>query len=162
MVSADIWTQLTDLLPLIALGGVVLLLIWNGLLEWRLRRATRGSKGENLEQHIARIARDYEEFVAFRDATRGTLATLDTRMRGSISGVGLVKFNPFAGHGASKPSFAAAFVSEDGSGVIISTLHARESVSIFSKTLVDFASEYELTEEEAEALDKARESLHTS
>lgn len=143
-------------------GAVIaLLLIWNVLLEWRLRRLTHGSNGKSLEAHIASIARDYTEFKEFRKALEQHVATIDTRLKDSIRGTGIVRFNPFAGSGTSKPSFAAAFVSENGNGLVISTLHARDSVSIFSKTITNFKSEHELTEEESGALEKAQKSLHT-
>ena len=151
----------TTALPYIAAGGVCILLVWNIVLEIRLRRLARGSSGKNLESHIAHIARDYETFDAFRDEIRATLTALDARTSTSMRGVGLVKFNPFAGSGASKPSFAVAFVSEQGDGIVMSTLNARESISIFSKTLTQFKSEHELTKEENEALEKAQKSLHT-
>ncbi len=144
-------------------AGVALfvLLIWNISLEFRLRQLTRGSDGKNLESHIASIARDYQDLEGFKSALHTRLENIDTRIKGSLSGIGVVRFHPFAGSGDSKPSFAVAFLSEAGDGLIISTLHARNSVSIFSKDIVDFKSEKELSEEEAGALEKARNSLHT-
>ncbi|NIT70429.1 DUF4446 family protein, partial [candidate division KSB1 bacterium] len=59
-------------------------------------------------------------------------------------GVGTVRFNPFKGTGGGQ-SFAAAFLSEHGNGVVISTLYSRERVSVFAKPIQSFASEYELT-----------------
>lgn len=137
------------------------LVIWNILLEWRLRRLARGADGKNLESHIATIAREYEAFGAFKKAMEAHVASLDARIKSSTRGIGVVRFNPFAGSGLSKPSFAAAFIAENGDGLVISTLHARESVSIFSKHITNFTSEQELSEEEAQALEKARKSLHT-
>jgi len=138
-----------------------LLLLWNIALEFRLRRLTKGSDGKSLENHMASIARDYQDLEDFKSALHARLENLDSRLKGSLSGVGIVRFHPFAGSGDSKPSFAVAFLSEDGDGLIISTLHARNSVSIFSKDIASFKSEKELTEEESGALEKARNSLHT-
>jgi len=142
----------------IALG---LLLLWNIFLEWRLRRLTRGNNGTNLEAHLASIARDYEDLGEFKQTVLSSIQKIDSRVQGSIRGVGMVRFNPFAGSGLNKPSFAAAFISEKGDGLVISSLHARDSVSIFTKTIVSFKSENELTSEEMAALEKARISLHT-
>jgi len=146
----------------IGAGAIVsLLLIWNILLEWRLRRITRGADGKNIEAHLASIARDYQNLEDFKKTIHSNIREIDTRLKGSIRGIGVVRFNPFAGSGSSKPSFAAAFISEDGDGLIISTLHARNSVSIFSKNIAGFKSDKELTEEERGALEKAKDSLHT-
>lgn len=146
----------------IAAAGIVgVLLLWNILLEVRLRRLTRGSDGKNLENHLATIARDYQDLEKFKANVHTELARLDARLKTSVRGVGIVRFNPFAGSGDSKPSLAAAFIAENGTGIVISTLHARGSVSIFSKNIVDFKAEQTLTEEENAALEKARKSLHT-
>lgn len=144
-------------------GGAVLaiLLIWNVLLEWRLRRLTRGADGENLESHLASIARDYQDLEDFKKAVHERFENIDGRVQGSMRGIGMIRFNPFAGSGASKPSFAAAFLSENGDGLVISSLHARDSVSIFTKNIAKFTSEQELTDEEKQALEKAKNSLHT-
>ena len=147
----------------IASGALIgVLLIWNVVLEWRLRRLTKGADGKNLEAHIASIARNYQDLEDFKKTIHARIAEIDTRVKGSVRGIGMVRFNPFAGSGSSKPSFAAAFVSENGDGLLISTLHARESVSIFTKNISGFACEHELTEEEKTALEKAKNSLHTA
>ena len=141
--------------------AVAVLVLWVALLEWRLRRLTRGSNGKNLEAHIASVVREYERLAHFEREVQDRLTHLDRRLTHSICGVGVVRFNPFAGSGSSKPSFAIALLSERGDGIVISTLHARDSVSIFTKHVTQFAGERELTAEETEALEKARNSLHT-
>ena len=153
--------QIILILPYVAFLGVIALLMWNIMLEWRLRRLTRGTRGENLEQHIATINKDYQEFVAFKQQMHEQLHKIDERVKGSVRGIGVIRFNPFAARGTIKPSFAAAFLSEKDDGLVISTLHARDSVSIFSKNIVAGMSEQELTEEEHAALEKARNSLHS-
>lgn len=148
---------------LLGTGAVVtILLLWLVVLEWRLRRFMRGSNGKNIEAHLSTIARDYQDLTAFKTALRNELDTMEARLKGSIRGTGTVRFHPFAGSGSSKPSFATALISENGDGMIISTLLAHNSASIFSKAVVGFASEKELTAEEAEALEKAKNSLHST
>jgi len=146
----------------IAAGAILgILLLWNILLEWRLRRLTKGHSGESLESHLATIARDYQDLEAFKAMMQKEITSLDTRLKTSVRGTGIVRFNPFAGSGDSKPSFALALISEKGDGLIVSTLHARNTVSIFSKNVAGFKTEQELSDEEAQALEKARKSLHT-
>ena len=138
------------------IAAVIVLLAWNIWLEWRMRALTRGSKGESLEKHVTKILKDYEQFGELKKH----IDTIDERLSGSIRGIGVVRFNPFKGSGSSKQSFAAAFLNEHGSGLVISTIHARESLSIFSKEIANFKSEQELTQEESAALEKARDSMH--
>lgn len=145
-----------------ALALAVVLGLWIVLLELRLRRLTRGSDGKNLEKHIARIAKSYTSVQEEQKNTALKLEDVSTRLQGSIRGIGLTRFNPFAGSGDSKPSFALALLSEDGSGVIVSTLHARDRVTLFSKDITNFKPESEITDEEQQALEKARNSLHNT
>ncbi len=134
--------------------------MWVIFLEFRLRRLTRGSNGKNLESHIAQIVKNYELVKDEQEATAAKLTDVNTRLSNSVQGIGLVRFNPFAGSGDSKPSFALALLSEDGDGVIVSTLHARDRVTLFSKQIIKFSPESEITDEEKQALDIAQDSLH--
>lgn len=148
-------------LPYVTFLGMLLLLVWNIVLEVRLRRFTRGADGKSVEKHLSTIARDYQDLENFKKTVKENLTTLDGRLQKSIRGTGIVRFNPFAGSSDSKPSFATAFITEEGDGLILSTLHARNSVSIYCKNVISFKSEQELTEEESGALEKAKNSLHT-
>ena len=51
------------------------------------------------------------------------------------------------------------FLNEEKNGVIISSMYSRDHISIFSKPIKNLISEYELTNEEREALNKAKESI---
>ena len=44
----------------------------------------------------------------------------------------------------------------NGYGLVISSLHSRESTRVYAKPLVEWESSYALTEEEEEAIAKAR------
>ncbi len=149
----------TDILALASSCTVLALLVWVIILEIRLHRLTRGSKGASLESHIARIGKENSEIKDTLAAAHATLAQHDTRLAGSVRGVGLEKFNPFAGNGTSKPSFALALLNERGDGMVLSTLHTRDTVSIFTKTISAFSPEKELSTEEAAALEKAKKAL---
>lgn len=131
--------------------SIIALLAWVIVLDLRLRRITKNSNGESLEKHMADIAESYKD-----------VQSVQNRLTSAVRGVGLTRFNPFAGSGGSKPSFALALLNELGDGVIISTLHARDQVTLFSKEVNNFKPETETTEEEQSALEKARKSLHNA
>ena len=149
-----------------ALASIVLFcfflftIVWIVILEIRLRKLTKGSNGENLENSIAGIMKNYVSIQNAQKETLSKITELDTRLTGAIQGVGLVRFNPFAGSGNSKPSFALALIDELGSGIVVSTLSIRDSITMFSKQITNFKPESEITNEEQLALDKARNSLH--
>ena len=147
--------------PFIAAVAVliaILSLVSMTLLERRLSRLTLGRNG-SIEEAIAVLGREMREMHEFKGEVERYLKLVEARLRGSVSGVGLVRFNPFAADGqGGNQSFAAAFLDEEGSGVVLSTLYARNHVGVYAKPLVQGASTYELSHEEKQAIAEAKQS----
>jgi hypothetical protein len=72
-----------------------------------------------------------------------------------VQHVGLLRYNPFS-HTGSDQSFVLAMADHDGNGAVVNSLHAREGTRIYAKPLVSWQSIYPLTDEEQEAIGKAR------
>jgi hypothetical protein len=142
-------------------AALSVLFVWTCILQWRLYRLTRGHSGANLESTIAHIQKDFKTFCDTRTQYDERFKNIHERLKHAVRGVATVRFNPFADSGGGKQSFATAIVTESGDGVIISTLNARERVSIFAKTVQQFKSEHELTDEESQALENAQKNVHT-
>ena len=89
------------------------------------------------------------------------LKHVEVRLQHSTQGVGFVRFNPFptGGGGGGNQSFAVAFIDEKLSGVVLSTLYARDRVGVYGKPIEKGTSSFELTAEEKEAIEKAKLSL---
>jgi hypothetical protein len=137
----------------------VLSLIYATLLESRLSRMTLGRTG-SLEETLAILARDMREMQEFKGEVERYLKLVEARLRGSVSGVGLVRFNPFSTDGqGGNQSYAAAFIDEEGSGVVFSTLYARNHVGVYAKPLERGKSTYELSAEEKRAIAEAKQSI---
>jgi hypothetical protein len=90
----------------------------------------------------------------FKNEVETYLATVESRLRRSTQAVHTVRFNPFAGTTGSggNQSFATAFLDQHGNGVVISSLYARERMSVFAKPIKNGASEFELSDEERKAV----------
>lgn len=150
----------TETLTLIAIGiGAIALLefLLIILLELRLSRFMRGASGASMEDTLTRILSHHEGFDNFQKDMAHALNIIDARVRTAARGVGTVRFDAFSGDGSGgKQSFATALLSEDGDGVVISSLHARASTRIFAKPVHGFSSELELTDEEKQAIEEAR------
>ena len=146
---------------MIGLAAIIVILILLVVqLELRFRKLLRGHRAETIEDSLKLIEHDLKNLKNFKRETVMYLESVEKRIGQSVQGVGTVRFNPFRGNGeGGNQSFATSFVSEKGNGVVISSLYSRDHVSIFSKPLTDFKSEYELTGEEKESLAKAREVL---
>lgn len=67
----------------------------------------------------------------------------------------LIRFNPFEDAGGDQ-SFAAALLDGEGSGVVISSLHARGNTRVYAKSVVGGKPQHhQFSKEEKEAVDRA-------
>ncbi|PJC28376.1 hypothetical protein CO054_00495 [Candidatus Shapirobacteria bacterium CG_4_9_14_0_2_um_filter_39_11] len=70
--------------------------------------------------------------------------------------IGLVRFNPFPGTGGDQ-SFCLSILDGEGSGLVISSLHSRETTRIYAKPVKKGkAAGYELSTEEKQAIKNAK------
>ena len=124
--------------------------------EWRLRKILRGKNAKTLEDSFSTIQKEYEEMKKFRNSVNEYLSSVEKRLGRSIQAVSTIRFKPWKGNGeGGNQSFASAFVSEKGDGVVLSSLAVRDRLSIFAKPVEKGKSSYELTNEEKEALEGA-------
>ena len=72
----------------------------------------------------------------------------------TIQKVGLVRFDPFNEMGG-KQSFAVAMLDDKNNGFVISSLFVKEGNRVFAKSVKAGKSDYILSNEELEALNKA-------
>jgi len=146
----------TQLLIVLLFALVFIAIAWIIRLELRLHKLLLGTDKKSLESSIIRLKESEEVFFAFKKHAEESLKQVGDRLTKSICHVDTIRFNPFKeGSGGGSQSFATAFLDENGDGVVISTVHTRERVGVFSKPLKKGRSEYELTEEERTVIDRA-------
>ena len=147
--------------PFAAFGALVLSILaaFIALAAHRRVRRLTFRKDASLEDTLGELSRRTRELQAFREELELYLKHAENRLQKSIQGVGVVRFNPFHGDGSGgNQSFAAAFLDEHGNGIVFSAIYAREGqTSVYAKPLVKGLSQFELTEEESEAIRKAKE-----
>lgn len=130
------------------------LAIWIAVLERRIAKLLAGKNGASLEDAIMEAHRAIDTLRTFEHDTLAELGRLDGRIKKKLHGVRTLRFNPFAGTGTGgNQSFAAAFLDEEGDGVVLSSLYTRDKVSVFAKPVKNKRSEFELTGEERAVLD---------
>lgn len=141
----------------VLLGLAIILIAWIIRLEIRLKRLLAGKDGKSLEESILTIKNGVEELRLARKNSDVQYADLRGRLRRSIQRVETIRFNPFRGTGAGgNQSFVTALADEDGNGVIVSGIYARENVSVYAKPVKAFVSEFTLSDEEKEVLEKIK------
>ena len=142
------------ILLLIAILGLLAFVLH---LNKKLSKFLIGSTSQNLDESITSINTSLKERADFQKNMEEYLLSVEKRLKKSVQSVSTIRFNPFKGTGSgSNQSFSTTFLNEDRDGVIISSLYSREHISVYSKPVKAGVSEYELSEEEKESLDKAK------
>ena len=147
-------------LAFFVLAGLAILLgaFWIWRTEQRLKKFFRGNKAQDLEEVILGLRDEVKKLDSAGTKADTQISELRNKLAKSIRGVETVRFNPFPDQGSNQ-SFAIGLLDEEGDGVVLSSLYARERMSIFAKPIRGGKSEYELSEEEKEALWKAKEKI---
>ncbi len=139
----------------------VVLLVMVIVMFMKLKKFLVGIDSKHISDSLGFVSTNIDDLQAFKKELELYLATVEKRLKKSVQSVHTVRFNPFKGNGGGgNQSFATAFLTEDGDGVVVSSLYSREHVSVFSKPVKGHSSEYELSDEEREAIEKAKEGLH--
>ena len=106
-----------------------------------------GSLQQLLDSHLGKVIE-----VGTRMEELGALyETLETRSRGSLQHVGMVRFNPFEDTGSDQ-SFAIALLDDRRDGIVLSSLHGRGQTRVFAKPVEGGTSTHQLSDEEAQAI----------
>ncbi|MEA2715572.1 MAG: hypothetical protein QOG91_600 [Candidatus Parcubacteria bacterium] len=149
------------LVSVIVLAAATIILL--GLvirMHFKLRRFLAGFDSDSVSDSLTAVAGDLKQLQRFREEMEAYLTSVEKRLRKSVQSVETVRFNPFKGMGAGgNQSFATAFLTEKGDGVVISSLYARDHASVFAKPIVGGGSEHEMSDEEREALANAKTAL---
>ncbi|HHV74538.1 MAG TPA: DUF4446 family protein [Thermoanaerobacterium sp.] len=96
-----------------------------------------------------------DEFNEKLEKFRKELSMIDNEMKASIKKVGIVRYNAFNDVG-SDLSFSIALLDSDDNGIVISGIYGRNETATFAKPIVKAQSNYPLSAEEIQAIDKAR------
>ncbi len=120
MLLATAYLQLAS--PYLAAAAVVLALgclVYVFFLTRRFKRLALGRTG-NIEESVTIIKRELDELKDFRVELQKYLKGAEARLRGALTGVGVVRFNPFEGQGqGGNQSAAVALMDERGAGVVL-------------------------------------------
>jgi hypothetical protein len=150
-----------SLIPIYGFSVVFLLLVgWLVYLHFKIRRLTAGKNGKSLEDSIVSMIEDIKKIHNFEKEAVSCLDDMEKRISRSVQAIETVRFNPFKGTGdGGNQSFSTAIISEKGDGVVFSSMYSRDRVSIFSKPLNKFESQFELTEEEKGVVEEAKRKI---
>ncbi len=139
---------------------VIIFLIWIIRLEVKLRKAFMGRNASSLEDAFDQVRKQLLDLTQFTREMEVYLETVERRVKRSTQSIETIRFNPFKGTGdGGNNSFSSAFLNQHGNGIVLTSLYARDRVSMFAKAVKHFKSESDLSEEEVEAIEKAKQAL---
>ena len=114
----------------------------------------RGKDGKNLEESILTKFSELDGIAKIIKQNRADVKEMYRRTEHCIQKCGIVKYDAFNEMGG-KRSFALALLDSDNTGWIMNAMHSREGCYTYVKEILKGESYVELSEEEAEALDRA-------
>jgi predicted ribosome quality control (RQC) complex YloA/Tae2 family protein len=134
---------------------IVMSFFWMFTTEQRLKRFFLGKKAKDLEDTIVTLENEISKLKIAKEKNEKEISLLNQKLKKSIRGLETIRFNPFPDQGSNQ-SFAIGLLDEEGDGVVISSLYSRERMSVFAKPIKKNKSEYELTDEEKQVLEKSK------
>lgn len=110
------------------------------------------------------IRKKFEEVISGVDEFKEDLSDVNKKIDTNqtqglqhIQRVDLLRYNPYNDTGGDQ-SFTACFLNNEGSGIVITSLHARSETRVFGKEVIlGKSSKYQLSKEEELVIKKAME-----
>jgi hypothetical protein len=135
--------------------ALVIVLLYVIYLHRKLSIFMRGENAQSLEATVRTYLDHVDDLKKHDELIAEHALKLDKKLSHAIRNVSTMRFKAFE-QNSSNQSFAIALVNELGNGVILSSLHHRDHVSVFAKPVAAYASTHDLTEEELEVLEEAK------
>jgi len=110
----------------------------------------RKKEPKNLKEVLVSLKKLEENFEELSQ----DLENLKKARKFSLQKVGIVRFNPFSEVGGDQ-SFSIALLDGSNDGLVITSLYTREGNRVYGKPIKKGKSEYPLSKEEKEAINKA-------
>ncbi len=149
-----LWAIVAFALVLISLVVLLVLII---RLQKRLRSFMSGKDGASLEATLAWLTQKAAAIDERLDEHQEGLTYIDRRVKRSIRGYSLVRYDAYGSGGGQ--SFSTALLDEHGDGYILSVVASRNHTGVYSKRLTAGTAEVSLTDEETQALTEAKNSI---
>ena len=136
--------------------ALALLLVYVVYLHYKISIFTRGENAKSLESVIRTYLDRVDDLKKHDELIAEHALKLEKRLSQSIRNVSTMRFKAFDQNGSNQ-SFAVALVNELGNGLILSSLHHRDRVSVFAKPVSGYTSTHDLTEEESAELEESKQ-----
>lgn len=144
-----------SIIVLILIFGFIYVLISNIKLNKKYKKFMKKiGNGKNIEEDLENYMVKVEKIEKQNDDITIFCKNIDNEMSKCIQKIGIVRYSAFKDTG-SDLSFALALLDEENNGVVLNGIYSREISNIYAKPVKNAKSEYTLSDEEIEAINKA-------
>ena len=112
-------------------------------------------KNTTIEEDLKKYIEDVENTQKTNEEIINYCKNIDNNINKCIKKIGIVRYNAFENVG-SNLSFTLALLNEKNDGVVLNGIYAQDMSNIYAKPIKNGESEYTLSEEEIEAINKAK------
>ena len=109
----------------------------------------------NIEDDLRRFISKVEQVEQENKEIQEYANNLNSNMKGCLQKIGIVRYSAFSDVG-SDLSFTLAMLDAKDNGVILNGIYSADSSNIYAKPIINGTSTYALSQEEKEALEKAK------
>lgn len=144
----------TGMMVVLLVGFVVLLVKFLSLNKKYKNFMVKLGNGKNLEEDLETYMYRVNKVEKQNAEITNQIDLMDKDLRKCIQKVGIVRYNAFKDVG-SDLSFALALLDEQNNGIVLNGIYSRDMSNIYAKPIENGKSKYVVSEEEAQAIQKA-------
>ena len=145
------WVIITILL---ILAFIIMITLLSNLNRKYKKFLEKLGNGKNIEEDLETYMYRVEKVEKQNAEIKNYLKTLNDDVTKCIQKVGIVRYNAFKDTG-SDLSFTLALLDEHNDGVVLNGIYSREMSNIYAKPVKNGESNYTMSEEERQAVQKA-------
>ena len=155
IIKSDIFIIILVVLNILLLIGYIVNVVKISKLKNKYNNFMRKfSKNSSIEEDLNRYVEDVQDLKQETQRVFNYCKNLDDEIDNCIQKIGIVRYSAFKDTG-SDLSFALAMLDEKNDGVLLNGIYSIEMSNIYGKPIKNGKSDYTLSKEEEEALDKA-------
>lgn len=130
--------------------GTITFLLWR--LVKTFNRLTKGVSDEDFRSILGKLLDEIKDQQKKNEELDKRLSLLNLDCLNHIQKIGFIRYNPFSETGGNQ-SFALAILDGRDSGLVITSLHSRESTRVFAKPVKEGKEAgFEFSKEEIQAI----------
>lgn len=118
-------------------------------------RLTHGTEKKDLNSLLDELLSEHKKNTQSQKNIQNLISNLEDKTQSHIQKIGLVRFNSYGDTGGNQ-SFSLALTDAKLNGIVLLSLHARDGTRVYVKNISLGKSDYDLSKEELEALNRAK------